>query len=186
MRPAAYLLSLMLCALGTVSLVHSRQAGAALLTEMERRAENRFLERQNIVPLRLIPRPEDGTQAGHGVLNTRVSSRSDRKQWEDSSEGKLNFLQKLYSRTKKKEKVAERRYVQANRPDWTFSNHIVCLYNIHSLPPSEMFSGIEARTESSEKVTLVLEIEVNTMSTKINDIYKYVTKGKQKARKKAN
>uniref|UniRef100_A0A8C3I975 ADAM metallopeptidase domain 22 n=1 Tax=Chrysemys picta bellii TaxID=8478 RepID=A0A8C3I975_CHRPI len=80
MQPAAYLLSLMLCALGTFFLVHSRQAGAALLTEMERRAENRFLERQNIVPLRLIPRPEDGTQTGHGVLNTRVSSRSDRKQ----------------------------------------------------------------------------------------------------------
>uniref|UniRef100_A0A8C3PBM3 ADAM metallopeptidase domain 22 n=1 Tax=Chrysemys picta bellii TaxID=8478 RepID=A0A8C3PBM3_CHRPI len=79
MQPAAYLLSLMLCALGTFFLVHSRQA-AALLTEMERRAENRFLERQNIVPLRLIPRPEDGTQTGHGVLNTRVSSRSDRKQ----------------------------------------------------------------------------------------------------------
>ncbi|XP_043397180.1 disintegrin and metalloproteinase domain-containing protein 22 isoform X3 [Chelonia mydas] len=80
MQPAAYLLSLMLCALGTFFLVHSRQAGAALLTEMERRAENRFMEKQNIVPLRLIPRPEDGTQTGHGVLNTRVSSRSDRKQ----------------------------------------------------------------------------------------------------------
>ncbi|CAM2105376.1 unnamed protein product [Caretta caretta] len=80
MQPAAYLLSLMLCALGTFFLVHSRQTGAALLTEMERRAENRFMEKQNIVPLRLIPRPEDGTQTGHGVLNTRVSSRSDRKQ----------------------------------------------------------------------------------------------------------
>ncbi|XP_043365306.1 disintegrin and metalloproteinase domain-containing protein 22 isoform X13 [Dermochelys coriacea] len=78
MQPAAYLLSLMLCALGTFFLVHSRQAGDALL--MERRAENRFMERQNIVPLRLIPRPEDGPQTGHGVLNTRVSSRSDRKQ----------------------------------------------------------------------------------------------------------
>lgn len=42
------------------------------MTELERRNENRFLERQSIVPLRLIYRSGDGDETGHDALDTRV------------------------------------------------------------------------------------------------------------------
>uniref|UniRef100_I3MV49 ADAM metallopeptidase domain 22 n=1 Tax=Ictidomys tridecemlineatus TaxID=43179 RepID=I3MV49_ICTTR len=44
----------------------------ASLTELERRNENRFLERQSIVPLRLIYRSGGEDETQHDELNTRV------------------------------------------------------------------------------------------------------------------
>ncbi|XP_065739976.1 disintegrin and metalloproteinase domain-containing protein 22 isoform X11 [Phocoena phocoena] len=62
---------LLLCALGTCPPAGCGRAGDASLTELERREENRFLERQSIVPLRLIySSGEDET--GHDALDTRV------------------------------------------------------------------------------------------------------------------
>ncbi|XP_051817363.1 disintegrin and metalloproteinase domain-containing protein 22 isoform X2 [Antechinus flavipes] len=46
--------------------------GDALLTELERRNENRFLEQENIVPLRLIYRSGGEDQTRHDVLTTRI------------------------------------------------------------------------------------------------------------------
>lgn len=46
--------------------------GDASLTELERRDENRFLERQSIVPLRLLYRPGGEDETGHDALDTRV------------------------------------------------------------------------------------------------------------------
>ncbi|KAM7121437.1 disintegrin and metalloproteinase domain-containing protein 22 isoform 7-T7 [Molossus nigricans] len=63
---------LLLCALGTCPLARCGQAGDVSLTELERRNENRFLERQSIVPLRLIYRSGGEDETGHDVLNTRV------------------------------------------------------------------------------------------------------------------
>ncbi|XP_053117883.1 disintegrin and metalloproteinase domain-containing protein 22 isoform X8 [Hemicordylus capensis] len=81
MRPVAALLSLMLCAFGTFSGARSRHAGDALLTVMERRAGDRFRERQNIVPFRLIYSTVDGNETQHDApLNTRIGSSSDGKQ----------------------------------------------------------------------------------------------------------
>ncbi|XP_059876573.1 disintegrin and metalloproteinase domain-containing protein 22 isoform X8 [Lagenorhynchus albirostris] len=61
---------LLLCALGTCPPAGCGRADASL-TELERREENRFLERQSIVPLRLIySSGEDET--GHDALDTRV------------------------------------------------------------------------------------------------------------------
>ncbi|KAM9077457.1 disintegrin and metalloproteinase domain-containing protein 22 isoform X11 [Balaenoptera acutorostrata] len=61
---------LLLCALGTCPPAGCGRADASL-TELERRKENRFLERQSIVPLRLIySSGEDET--GHDALDTRV------------------------------------------------------------------------------------------------------------------
>uniref|UniRef100_A0A8C6AY39 ADAM metallopeptidase domain 22 n=2 Tax=Monodon monoceros TaxID=40151 RepID=A0A8C6AY39_MONMO len=62
---------LLLCALGTCPPAGCGREGDASLTELERREENRFLERQSIVPLRLIySSGEDET--GHDALDTRV------------------------------------------------------------------------------------------------------------------
>uniref|UniRef100_A0A670J5W6 ADAM metallopeptidase domain 22 n=1 Tax=Podarcis muralis TaxID=64176 RepID=A0A670J5W6_PODMU len=44
--------------------------GDALLTEMERRDGDRFMERQNIVPFRLIYSTDGGNETQHDVLNT--------------------------------------------------------------------------------------------------------------------
>ncbi|XP_029089180.1 disintegrin and metalloproteinase domain-containing protein 22 isoform X2 [Monodon monoceros] len=61
---------LLLCALGTCPPAGCGREDASL-TELERREENRFLERQSIVPLRLIySSGEDET--GHDALDTRV------------------------------------------------------------------------------------------------------------------
>uniref|UniRef100_A0A8P0N4X9 ADAM metallopeptidase domain 22 n=2 Tax=Canis lupus familiaris TaxID=9615 RepID=A0A8P0N4X9_CANLF len=46
--------------------------GDASLTELERRDENRFLERQSIVPLRLLYRSGGDDETGHDALDTRV------------------------------------------------------------------------------------------------------------------
>lgn len=46
--------------------------GDASLTELERRNENRFLERQSIVPLRLLYRSGGEDETGHDALDTRV------------------------------------------------------------------------------------------------------------------
>lgn len=54
------------------SLLSFLPGGDASLTELERRNENRFLERQSIVPLRLIYRSGGEDQTGHDALDTRV------------------------------------------------------------------------------------------------------------------
>ncbi|XP_041583515.1 disintegrin and metalloproteinase domain-containing protein 22 isoform X2 [Vulpes lagopus] len=63
---------LLLCALGTCPPARCGRAGDASLTELERRDENRFLERQSIVPLRLLYRPGGEDETGHDALDTRV------------------------------------------------------------------------------------------------------------------
>ncbi|XP_076716924.1 disintegrin and metalloproteinase domain-containing protein 22 isoform X1 [Callospermophilus lateralis] len=63
---------LLLCALGTCPRALCGRAGDASLTELERRNENRFLERQSIVPLRLIYRSGGEDETQHDELNTRV------------------------------------------------------------------------------------------------------------------
>ncbi|XP_019485902.1 PREDICTED: disintegrin and metalloproteinase domain-containing protein 22-like [Hipposideros armiger] len=63
---------LLLCALGTCPSARCGRAGDASLTELERRNENRFLERQSIVPLRLIYRSGGEDETGHDALDTRV------------------------------------------------------------------------------------------------------------------
>ncbi|XP_048367177.1 disintegrin and metalloproteinase domain-containing protein 22 isoform X8 [Sphaerodactylus townsendi] len=80
MHPGASLLSLMLCAFGTFSGARSRHAGDALLTEMERRDGDRFMERQNIVPFRLIYSTDQGNETQHELLSTRIGSDSGGKQ----------------------------------------------------------------------------------------------------------
>ncbi|XP_034984792.2 disintegrin and metalloproteinase domain-containing protein 22 isoform X10 [Zootoca vivipara] len=72
MQPATSLLSLTLCAFGMLSGAGSSRAGDALLTEMERRDGDRFMERQNIVPFRLIYSTDGGNETQHDVLNTRI------------------------------------------------------------------------------------------------------------------
>nr|XP_045016085.1 disintegrin and metalloproteinase domain-containing protein 22 isoform X4 [Jaculus jaculus] len=62
----------LLCALRTCPLARCVQAGEASLTELERRNENRFLERQSIVPLRLIYRSCGEDETPHDKINTRV------------------------------------------------------------------------------------------------------------------
>uniref|UniRef100_A0ABI7WPN0 ADAM metallopeptidase domain 22 n=1 Tax=Felis catus TaxID=9685 RepID=A0ABI7WPN0_FELCA len=63
---------LLLCALGTCPPARCGRAGDASLTELERRNENRFLERQSIVPLRLLYRSGGEDETGHDALDTRV------------------------------------------------------------------------------------------------------------------
>ncbi|XP_045144959.1 disintegrin and metalloproteinase domain-containing protein 22 isoform X9 [Echinops telfairi] len=64
---------LLLCALGTWSPVRCGQAGDASLTELERRTEHGFLQRQSIVPLRLVYRSGGGEdETRRGALETRV------------------------------------------------------------------------------------------------------------------
>uniref|UniRef100_A0A8C2N7W1 ADAM metallopeptidase domain 22 n=1 Tax=Capra hircus TaxID=9925 RepID=A0A8C2N7W1_CAPHI len=62
---------LLLCTLGTCP---PARCGDASLTELERRNENRFLERQSIsiVPLRLIYSSGGEDETGHDALDTRV------------------------------------------------------------------------------------------------------------------
>lgn len=47
-------------------------AGDVSLAELERRRDNRFLERQSIVPLRLVYRSGGEDETQHDELNTRV------------------------------------------------------------------------------------------------------------------
>ncbi|XP_072620315.1 disintegrin and metalloproteinase domain-containing protein 22 isoform X21 [Vulpes vulpes] len=63
---------LLLCALGTCPPARCGRAGDASLAELERRDENRFLERQSIVPLRLLYRSGGEDETGHDALDTRV------------------------------------------------------------------------------------------------------------------
>ncbi|XP_037860510.2 disintegrin and metalloproteinase domain-containing protein 22 isoform X9 [Chlorocebus sabaeus] len=63
---------LLLCALGTCPPARCGQAGDASLMELEKRKENRFLERQSIVPLRLIYRSGGEDETRHDALDTRV------------------------------------------------------------------------------------------------------------------
>ncbi|XP_011936833.1 PREDICTED: disintegrin and metalloproteinase domain-containing protein 22 isoform X14 [Cercocebus atys] len=65
---------LLLCALGTCPPARCGQAGDASLMELEKRKENRFLERQSIVPLRLIYRSGGEDETRHDALDTRVRS----------------------------------------------------------------------------------------------------------------
>ncbi|XP_042636743.1 disintegrin and metalloproteinase domain-containing protein 22 [Orycteropus afer afer] len=65
---AAPVLFLLLCALPA----RCGRAGDASLTELERRNDNRFLERQSIVPLRLIYRSSSEDETRHDALDTRV------------------------------------------------------------------------------------------------------------------
>nr|XP_020843125.1 disintegrin and metalloproteinase domain-containing protein 22-like [Phascolarctos cinereus] len=69
---AALLPWLLLGISGIFPLALCRLPGDALLTELERRNENRFLERENVVPLRLIYRLGGEDQTGHDVLTTRI------------------------------------------------------------------------------------------------------------------
>ncbi|ERE89205.1 disintegrin and metalloproteinase domain-containing protein 22 [Cricetulus griseus] len=62
----------LLCVLGICPLVRCGQAGDASRRELERGDENRFLERQSIVPLRLIYRLGGEDETWHDRLNTRV------------------------------------------------------------------------------------------------------------------
>ncbi|XP_006503595.1 disintegrin and metalloproteinase domain-containing protein 22 isoform X5 [Mus musculus] len=72
MQAAAAASFWLLCVLGTCPLARCGRAGVASLKGLERGKENRFLERQSIIPLRLIYRlgGEDETQ--HNQLDTRV------------------------------------------------------------------------------------------------------------------
>ncbi|XP_055202814.1 disintegrin and metalloproteinase domain-containing protein 22 isoform X17 [Gorilla gorilla gorilla] len=63
---------LLLCVLGTCPPARCGQAGDASLMELEKRKENRFLERQSIVPLRLIYRSGGEDESRHDALDTRV------------------------------------------------------------------------------------------------------------------
>nr|XP_007980460.2 disintegrin and metalloproteinase domain-containing protein 22 isoform X3 [Chlorocebus sabaeus] len=68
---AVSVLFLLLCALGTCPPARCGQADASLM-ELEKRKENRFLERQSIVPLRLIYRSGGEDETRHDALDTRV------------------------------------------------------------------------------------------------------------------
>ncbi|XP_037692516.1 disintegrin and metalloproteinase domain-containing protein 22 isoform X7 [Choloepus didactylus] len=63
---------LLLCTLGTCPPARCGRAGDALLTELERRNESRFLERQSIVPVRLIYSSGSEDETRHDALDTRV------------------------------------------------------------------------------------------------------------------
>ncbi|XP_013371464.1 PREDICTED: disintegrin and metalloproteinase domain-containing protein 22 isoform X1 [Chinchilla lanigera] len=69
---AASLPLLVLCALGTCPPARCGPAGDTSLTELQRRNENRFLERQSIVPLRLVYSSGGGDETRHDELSTRV------------------------------------------------------------------------------------------------------------------
>ncbi|XP_012498953.1 PREDICTED: disintegrin and metalloproteinase domain-containing protein 22 [Propithecus coquereli] len=69
---AASLPFLLLCALGTCPPARCGQAGDASVTDLKKRNENRFLERQSIVPLRLIYRSGGEDETRHDALDTRV------------------------------------------------------------------------------------------------------------------
>ncbi|MXQ80562.1 hypothetical protein E5288_WYG009232 [Bos mutus] len=75
---------LLLCTLGTCPPARCGPAGDASLTELERRNENRFLERQSIVPLRLIYSSGGEDETGHDALDTRVRG--------DPSSGQLTHV----------------------------------------------------------------------------------------------
>ncbi|XP_011514621.1 disintegrin and metalloproteinase domain-containing protein 22 isoform X3 [Homo sapiens] len=62
---------LLLCVLGTCPPARCGQADASLM-ELEKRKENRFVERQSIVPLRLIYRSGGEDESRHDALDTRV------------------------------------------------------------------------------------------------------------------
>ncbi|XP_015861136.2 disintegrin and metalloproteinase domain-containing protein 22 isoform X3 [Peromyscus maniculatus bairdii] len=72
MQAAAAASFWLLCALGTCPLASCGPAGDASLRELERADENRFLERQSTVPLRLIYRLGGEDETWHDRLNTRV------------------------------------------------------------------------------------------------------------------
>ncbi|XP_062954671.1 disintegrin and metalloproteinase domain-containing protein 22 isoform X9 [Cynocephalus volans] len=70
---------LLLCALGTCPPARCSRADASL-TELEKRNENRFLERQSIVPLRLVYRSGGEDETQHEALDTRVRGDPDGRQ----------------------------------------------------------------------------------------------------------
>ncbi|XP_076995388.1 disintegrin and metalloproteinase domain-containing protein 22 isoform X5 [Tamandua tetradactyla] len=69
---AASMPFLLLCTLGTCPSARCGRAGDAWLTDLERRNENRFLERQSILPLRLIYCSGSEDETRHQALDTRV------------------------------------------------------------------------------------------------------------------
>ncbi|XP_072507651.1 disintegrin and metalloproteinase domain-containing protein 22 isoform X1 [Notamacropus eugenii] len=69
---AALLPRLLLVVAGILPPALCRLPGDALWTELERRNENRFLERQHTVPLRLVYRPGGEDQTRHDALTTRI------------------------------------------------------------------------------------------------------------------
>ncbi|XP_044281115.1 disintegrin and metalloproteinase domain-containing protein 22 isoform X2 [Varanus komodoensis] len=79
MHPVTPLLSLTLCAFGMLSGTRSSRADA-LLTEMQRRDGDRFVDRQSIVPFRLIYSTDQANETQHHGLNTCIGSSFDGKQ----------------------------------------------------------------------------------------------------------
>ncbi|KAM6451016.1 disintegrin and metalloproteinase domain-containing protein 22 isoform 11-T11 [Liasis olivaceus] len=80
MHVAAPLLSLALWTLGMLSEARSGSAGDTLLTEMERKAADRFRERQKSVPFRLLYSASEGNETPHDLLDTRIGRSSAGKQ----------------------------------------------------------------------------------------------------------
>ncbi|XP_015213426.2 disintegrin and metalloproteinase domain-containing protein 22 isoform X1 [Lepisosteus oculatus] len=82
MFPHCRIYFLFIC--GAMYLVHSsnptRRIGDALLNGKAGRNDSRFLVKENTVPLRLIYRMNNDSQATHHVLNTRIKTSSDIKQ----------------------------------------------------------------------------------------------------------
>uniref|UniRef100_A0A8C7DX43 ADAM metallopeptidase domain 22 n=1 Tax=Naja naja TaxID=35670 RepID=A0A8C7DX43_NAJNA len=80
MHTAAPLLALMLWTVGMPSKARCGRAGDTLLTEMERKAADRFRERQKSVPFRLLYSASEGNETPHDLLDTRIGRSSVGKQ----------------------------------------------------------------------------------------------------------
>ncbi|XP_058038800.1 disintegrin and metalloproteinase domain-containing protein 22 isoform X2 [Ahaetulla prasina] len=80
MHIAASLLALMLWTVGMLSKARCGRAGDTLLTEMERKAADRFRERQKSVPFRLLYSASEGNETPHDLLDTRIGRSSVGKQ----------------------------------------------------------------------------------------------------------
>lgn len=61
--------------------------GDTLLTEMERKAADRFRERQKSVPFRLLYSASEGNETPHDLLDTRIGRSSVGKQVSEASGG---------------------------------------------------------------------------------------------------
>ncbi|XP_032094100.1 disintegrin and metalloproteinase domain-containing protein 22 isoform X2 [Thamnophis elegans] len=80
MHIAAPLLAWMLWTVGMPSKARCGRAGDTLLTEMERKAADRFREMQKSVPFRLLYSASEGNETPHDLLDTRIGRGSVGKQ----------------------------------------------------------------------------------------------------------